>query len=243
VKATPENASNKSFVAMDTAANASTPKQVADSSALVAVADSATAAADTVSTKANNATKPTGAAAVLVAPALLDMEFNMNKDSAATKTADTLKAASVTTAIPDTLVPSIPAVKENAPEKTDTVTTAAMPKPVVDSVPTTAAATKVQRQPCGGMLSRDDIEAAIARATKLADADDMIAVYKEAFAFKCITTSGLKKIGGTLASDVSKYKLFEAAYAHTLDYYEFGELGTAIKDPYYSNKFKTLIQQ
>jgi len=115
---------------------------------------------------------------------------------------------------------------------------------VVDSVPVVAATVnKVQRQPCGGMLSREDMDAAMSKASKMTDADEIIKIYVDAFSEKCITTNNLKKIANTLASDVSKYKLFEAAYPHTLDYYAYAELGSLIKDPYYTNKFKTLIQQ
>lgn len=233
VQVQPENASNKSLVAMDTITNTNSQKEGVNATAAGVV----TAAG----TSAIVAQKPdkSGAAAVVVAPALLDMEFDMNKDSAAAKKADTLKTA---TPKPDTLVPSIPAVVENVPAKTDTVGNV-VPAPVTDSVPAAVNMGKLQRQPCNGIISREDMDAAMAKAGKLTDADEIIKVYVEAFNEKCITTTNLKKIANTLASDVSRYKLFEAAYPHTLDYYAYAELGSLIKDSYYSNKFKTLIQQ
>jgi hypothetical protein len=230
-----QEASNKSYVAMDTVTQASATKSDAVPKATAA------AAAVAVGSQANagNVTgDKTGNATVVAAPALLDMEFNMGKDSAAKK-ADSVKTGPK----PDTLVPAIPAVTEAIiVTKNDTVVVTG--KPPADTLKTVAGNTgKVQRQPCSGVVSREELDAAMAKAARLMDADEIINVYKEVFIQKCVTTNNLRKVANTMASDVSKYKLLEAAYPYTLDYYSYADLSNLLQDPYYSNKFKTLIQQ
>jgi len=114
VKAQQENTSNKSEVAMDTITNSNASKE-GTNPAIVGAAAATTVAATGSNAAVTPSGNKTGAAAVVAAPALLDMEFNMNKDSVTSKKADTVKA---TTAKPDTLVPAIPPVVETVTKKT-----------------------------------------------------------------------------------------------------------------------------
>jgi len=206
-------------------------------------------------------------------PAMLDMEFSMKADSGAAPkvlpevkdtaevavvAVDTIAAAKVEpVAKPalDTLT-KVAVVTEQAAKdsvakpvlvepdvpKEKIVANAPAPAPTADSV-VAASPTVVKRTPCVEILSRSDVEAAMAANGKLSNADEIATAYATLFKDKCVTTTNLKKICNSLASDVSRYKVLEAAYPYTVDYYAFGELAGLIKDNYYSSKFKSLIQQ
>ncbi|MCC6762882.1 MAG: hypothetical protein IT252_16800 [Chitinophagaceae bacterium] len=206
-------------------------------------------------------------------PAMLDMEFSMKADSGAAPKAlpavkdtaevavvavDTIAAAKVEpVAKPalDTLT-NVAVVTEQAAKdsvaksvvvepdvpKEKIVGNAPAPAPTADSV-VAASPTVVKRTPCVEILSRSDVDAAMADNGKLSNADEIATAYATLFKDKCVTTTNLKKICNSLASDVTRYKVLEAAYPYTVDYYAFGELSGLIKDSYYSSKFKSLIQQ
>lgn len=206
-------------------------------------------------------------------PAMLDMEFSMKADSGAAPKAlpavkdtaevavvavdtivaakvepvakpalDTLTKVAVVTeqAAKDSVAKPV-AVEPDVP-KEKIVANAPAPAPTADSV-VAASTTVVKRTPCVEILSRSDIDAAIAANGKLGNADEIATAYAALFKDKCVTTTNLKKICNSLASDVSRYKVLEAAYPYTVDYYAFGELAGLIKDNYYCSKFKSLIQQ
>lgn len=147
---------------------------------------------------------------------------------------DTLKVAA----------PARPAVADTpAAKPIDTVSAAAKAVPA-DTLPLAAkGAEKAKRNPCTSLLDRDQLNQLQQQASRIIDKDEMVALYKKAFADNCITTSNLRRIVGSLASDVARYKLMEAAYPHTVDYYAFGELSTLLTDTYYLNKFKSLLSQ
>jgi hypothetical protein len=123
---------------------------------------------------------------------------------------------------------------------TATVDSIGAKKATVDSA---AVAPKVQREPCVDVLGREEVEGLISKTTSIADGDEIIALYKKAFKDKCVSTSNLKKICNAMASDVTRYRVLDAAYPHCLDFYAFPDLESLLKDEYYITKFKTLVQQ
>jgi hypothetical protein len=123
---------------------------------------------------------------------------------------------------------------------TATVDSIGAKKATTDSV---ATATKLQREPCVDVLGREEVEALINKTASIADGDEIIAQYKKAFKDKCVSTSNLKKICNAMASDVTRYRILEAAYPHCLDFYAFPDLESLLKDSYYITKFKALVQQ
>lgn len=135
-----------------------------------------------------------------------------------------------------------------SPVAGDTAQTGGNPATV--SVPTTdslrssgsESASAIQRQPCSELLSRQELENNMAKTYRMTDTDEIIAVYRASFESKCVTTTQLKKIAGNLVSDVARYKLLEAAYPRTLDYYAFSDLESLLKDTYYLARFRKMIQ-
>lgn len=206
-------------------------------------------------------------------PAILDMEFSMKADSGdvqkmlpAVKDSADVKVVPVDTIAPtkdepaaksalDTLTNFVAvtpaAVKDSVTKsvaidadtpKEKVLLNEAAPAPTAERV-VAATPNVVKRTPCVEILSRSDIDAAMAANSKLSNADEIATAYASFFKEKCVTTTYLKKICNSLASDVSRYKVLEAAYPFTVDYFAFGELSGLIKDSYYSSKFKSLIQQ
>jgi hypothetical protein len=123
---------------------------------------------------------------------------------------------------------------------TATVDSIGAKKATTDSV---ATAPKLQREPCVDVLGREEVEALINKTASISDGDEIIAQYKKAFKDKCVSTSNLKKICNAMASDVTRYRILEAAYPHCLDFYAFPDLESLLKDSYYITKFKALVQQ
>lgn len=187
-------------------------------------------------------------------PALLDMEFSMKADSAAVqKNVAVVKDTVAVEVVPVDTVATKPVVVEEKPAQDSVVKPVVIiEKPAVKDASTVvpaadtlveASSPAIKRSPCVEILSRSDVDAAMAANAKLSNADEVAAAYAALFKGKCVTTTNLKKICNSLASDVTRYKVLEAAYPHTVDYYAFGELAGLIKDTYYSSKFKSLIQQ
>ena len=197
------------------------------------------------SAKASPSAKPAATDTASKAPVFLDIDFSAGDSTQARDTA-MVTAPVLTVAPADSLQPA-----------TDSSRAAAIPvAPVTDSVPpvkaapdsaradsAVAAPAKVQRQPCTDILGREEVEKLMTTTAGMTDMDAMVQTYREAFRDKCVSTSNLKKICGGLVSDVSRYRVLEAAYPHTLDFYAFADLASLLKDPYYLTKFKALVQQ
>ncbi len=72
--------------------------------------------------------------------------------------------------------------------------------------------------------------------------DEMIAQAKKYFKQKCFTVSQLKNLGALFLNDEARYNFFDAAYKYTVDKTTFTTLEAELKDPYYINRFKAMIQ-
>jgi hypothetical protein len=220
-----------------------------------ALASATAAKTGTVATAAKTTTDSKSATATVVAPVVNAAAADSLINSAIAKTGAEkspvfldmeMGGDSGTMVKKDTLLVTVPASKTDSlsAAKADTA------RPALPATDSLAAKTnaevpvaKMARMPCTSFFSREELTAIMDKAAKISDRDEMVAFYKSAFADNCVTTSHLKKIAATMASDVARYQVLEAAWPHTLDYYAFGELSSLLKDPYYLQKFKTLIQQ
>lgn len=161
--------------------------------------------------------------------------------TAAPSVADTSKAGVVVPAVAIADSAKVSAETMTKPDTTAaTADSMATKKATADSV---AASPKLQREPCVDILGREEVEGLISKTSSIADGDEIIAQYKKAFKDKCVSTSNLKKICNAMASDVTRYRVLEAAYPHCLDFYAFPDLESLLKDSYYITKFKALVQQ
>lgn len=186
----------------------------------VAVAAGAGVAGAVIADGGKEKTKPTTDSTAVATAAQQTDSVNTSTKAAAVVAVDSVKA------------------NESAMPKADTAV--ASPQPAADSA---VAAPKMQREPCMDILGREEVEALMTKTATIADGDEIVAVYKKAFKDKCVSTANLKKICNAMASDVTRYRVLEAAFPHCLDFYAFAELESLLKDSYYITKFKALVQQ
>jgi hypothetical protein len=145
---------------------------------------------------------------------------------------------------PTVAVPARPAVVDTPAVKAIDTLSAAAKAASADTLALAATGgEKAKRSPCTSLLDREQLNQLQQQAARIIDIDEMVALYKKAFADHCITTSHLRRIVGGLASDVARYRLLEAAYPHTVDYFAFRELSKLLTDTYYLNQFKSLLGQ
>lgn len=72
--------------------------------------------------------------------------------------------------------------------------------------------------------------------------DEMIGQAKKYFKQKCFTVAQLKNLAALFLNDEARYNFFDAAYKYTVDKPAFAALEAELKDPYYINRFKAMIQ-
>lgn len=72
--------------------------------------------------------------------------------------------------------------------------------------------------------------------------DEMIGQAKKYFKQKCFTVAQLKNLAALFLNDEARYNFFDAAYKYTVDKPAFATLEAELKDPYYINRFKAMIQ-
>ena len=72
--------------------------------------------------------------------------------------------------------------------------------------------------------------------------DGMIEEARKYFKSKCFTTDQIKNLSSMFLSTAGKYHFFEAAHEYVVDKESFSSLQTELKDEYYSNRFKAMVQ-
>ncbi|MBI5372244.1 MAG: hypothetical protein HZA79_09510 [Sphingobacteriales bacterium] len=72
--------------------------------------------------------------------------------------------------------------------------------------------------------------------------DEMISQAKKYFKQKCFTVPQIKNLASLFLNDEAKYNFFDAAYKYVTDKAAFVSLETELKDPYFINRFKAMIQ-
>jgi len=72
--------------------------------------------------------------------------------------------------------------------------------------------------------------------------DGMISEARKYFKSKCFTTDQVKNLSSMFLSNAGKYHFFDTAYEYVADKENFSSLQSELKDEYYSNRFKTIVQ-
>jgi Domain of unknown function (DUF4476) len=63
------------------------------------------------------------------------------------------------------------------------------------------------------------------------------------FKQKCYTVAQVKNLGALFLTDAGKYEFLETAYPFVLDSHNFSSLDAILTDPFYVNRFKTLVRK
>jgi hypothetical protein len=72
--------------------------------------------------------------------------------------------------------------------------------------------------------------------------DGMIDESKKYFKSRCFTTEQIKNLSSMFLSNAGKYHFFDAAFEYVADKENFSSLQSELKDEYYSNRFKAILQ-
>ena len=75
------------------------------------------------------------------------------------------------------------------------------------------------------------------------DSDAMIFAAKKIFRTKCFSTEQIRNLSYLFLSDAGRYMFFDAAYPYTSDTEKYPTLVSQLKDEYYVNRFKAMIQK
>lgn len=72
--------------------------------------------------------------------------------------------------------------------------------------------------------------------------ENMINEAKKIFKQKCFTTEQIKNLSALFLHDEGKYRFFDAAFPYVSDLQKFKSLQTELKEDYYINRFKAMVQ-
>lgn len=96
--------------------------------------------------------------------------------------------------------------------------------------------------PCAEVATEADFFA-LRKSMAAAEGDDeMIGQAKKYFKQKCFTAAQLKNLSALFLNDEARYNFFDAAYKYTSDKTAFAGLESELKDTYYINRFRAIIQ-
>jgi hypothetical protein len=208
----------------------------AETKVVEAAAIGGLAASSQAGTQASASRKPT-----------LDMEFTMKTDTTVVRSDSAVAAPRIASNSDSTSKDSLALLSVASDEKlagykaTDSTgqgfgtDSNAVKKESVSVLP--------KRTPCGSLTGRKEVDDLMTSAAMKTDVDERINVFVDGIRGHCITTSNIRKIAQSLASDVSRYKLLKAMYPFALDYYAYSELADLLTDKYYLAQFNQIIRQ
>ncbi len=109
------------------------------------------------------------------------------------------------------------------------------------------AAEPVHRSPminsdCKSVASDDDFMKLRKKMAAETDDDDMILLAKKIFKLKCFTVEQVKNLSVLFLKDAGKYSFFDMAYPRVSDSHNFSTLQGQLSDPYYINRFQSMIR-
>jgi hypothetical protein len=130
-----------------------------------------------------------------------------------------------------------------AKQSTDTIKPVATTTeaPSVTEPPVTI--TKPRSNNCKEQAVEKDFLALRKKMAAENDDDDMVDQARQYFRKKCFTTAQVKNLSVLFLDDLGKYKFLEAAYFFVSDKESYPALQSELKNDYYINRFKTLLNQ
>ena len=101
----------------------------------------------------------------------------------------------------------------------------------------------IKNNNCKTVATEDDFFKLRKKMVSERNNDDMIAEARKVFKAKCFSTVQIKNLSALFLTDEFKYKFFDAAYQHISDSENFSTLQSELKDEYFINRFKAMVQQ
>jgi len=100
---------------------------------------------------------------------------------------------------------------------------------------------KAAKKQCDIADNNDFLKLRRKMASKTND-DAMIEEARKYFRSKCFTTDQIRNLSSMFLSNAGKYHFFNAAHEYVADKENFSSLQSELKDEYYSNRFKAMVQ-
>lgn len=113
---------------------------------------------------------------------------------------------------------------------------------VTDAKEVTAAKDAFVRRPCNSLLGKEDAAKLQELLASSEDEDEFIYQCRKLFKQQCVTTYQIKELSKQLKTDAVRYRLLDAAWPYTADYFNYGELRSLLKDDYYLTRFDAMIK-
>lgn len=96
---------------------------------------------------------------------------------------------------------------------------------------------------CKDLANKNDFLRIRKRMAAEKDNDAMVFAAKKIFKTKCFSTEQIRNLSYLFLSDAGRYMFFDAAYPYTSDIDKYPTLISQLKDEYYINRFKAMIQK
>jgi hypothetical protein len=179
------------------------------------------------------------------APAFLDLEVTMPESEGNAIKQDSLINGSLTPRAEkvDSLVQPVvqAAAVQSNPSKDQEFKNkeAATVAPVVSDSKQAVSAANAN---CKGDATDADIELVSMIVKGERDPDEAINIIKKTVKVKCITTAQARKLTVLFEQDEHRYAMLDIAYRYTSDRQNFSSLADLLKDAYYVNRFKAMLQ-
>ena len=167
----------------------------------------------------------------------IDMDKKSKEDSKNTIVDSSVAVVKRDTKETDKVIESEPdktIIKDTAKVAVETVEAVANNKPVAE---------KKSANLCMGIASEIDY-IKLRRKMALEDSDDrMIREARKVFKQICFTTNQMKGLSTLFLSDEGRYHFFSAAYSFVSDPEQYSTLQSEFIDPYFINRFKSIIHR
>lgn len=105
-----------------------------------------------------------------------------------------------------------------------------------------AASTPMINSDCKSYATEDDFLKLRKKMAAEDDDDAMILLAKKVFKTKCFTVEQVKNLSSLFLKDAGKYSFFDMTYPFVADSHNFSSLQNQLTDPYYINRFLSMIR-
>ncbi|HSK13091.1 MAG TPA: DUF4476 domain-containing protein, partial [Phnomibacter sp.] len=167
----------------------------------------------------------------LVARAVKGEEVKAADPVKEVKAADPVKEVEVKATDPVKEAVVVPVVK-GEPEKKDSA-----------EKPAEGTTTATSKNPiCLAETTASDLELVTMLMKAEKQADDALEIARKSMRVKCLNTIQVRELAKLFPEEEDRYRLLDMAYRYTTDRQNYAYLSDLLKDPYFVNRFKAMVQ-
>lgn len=116
-------------------------------------------------------------------------------------------------------------------------------KPISVPKPITEKEVTMINSDCKQIASDNDFFKLRKKMSAQKSDDEMVQVAKKQFKSKCFSTEQIKNLSLLFLNDEGKYHFFDASYPYTYNSNEFISLESQLKDTYFINRFRSMVNK